>query len=85
MDPILTIIMCAYNEMGRIQPALDEVLVSLDGRSEGVEVIVLDNCSTDGTREWLGKLEHSRIRVELNERNLGKGGSIKKGIGLSHG
>ena len=85
MDPSLTIIMCAYNEMGRIQPALDEVLVSLDGRSEAVEVIVLDNCSTDGTREWLGKLEHPWIGVELNERNLGKGGSIKKGIGLSRG
>ena len=85
MDPTLTIIMCAYNEMGRVQPALDEIMLSLDGRSESVEIIVLDNCSTDGTREWLRELEHSQITVELNERNLGKGGSIKKGIGLSRG
>lgn len=77
--------MCAYNETGRIQQALDEMLESLEGRLEAVEIIVLDNCSTDGTREWLGKLEHPLIRVELNEKNLGKGGSIKKGIGLSRG
>ena len=85
MNPELTIIMCAYNEMGRIQPAVDEVLVSLDGRSETVEVIVLDNCSTDGTREWLRRLTHPLVKVVLNERNLGKGGSVKRGISLSRG
>jgi glycosyltransferase involved in cell wall biosynthesis len=83
--PDLTIIMCAYNEMGRIQPALEEVLLSLDGHSESVEIIVLDNCSTDGTREWLHGAKQPLVRVELNQSNLGKGGSIKKGIGMSRG
>ena len=83
--PDLTIILCVYNEMGRIQPALEDLLTSLDGRSETVEIMVLDNHSTDGTREWLRQLDNSRIRVELNERNLGKGGSIKKAIKMSHG
>lgn len=83
--PVLTIIMCAYNEMGRIQKGLDEVLASLDGRSNRVEILILDNCSTDGTREWLRTLGHPYVRVELNERNLGKGGSVKRGIHLSHG
>ena len=81
----LTIIMCAYNEIGRIQSALDEVLVSLDGCSEMVEIVFVDNCSTDGTREWLGALHHPGMTVVLNERNLGKGGSIKRGIALSRG
>ncbi len=85
MDQALTIIMCAYNEMGRIQQSLDEVLKSLDGRSDKVEVLVLDNCSTDGTREWLRTVRHPCVRVELNERNLGKGGSIKRGLRLSQG
>lgn len=85
MDAILTIIMCAYNEMGRIQRAIGEVLASIEGRQEPVEVIVLDNCSTDGTREWLEGLDRPRVTVVLNKENLGKGGSVKRGIELSRG
>lgn len=84
-QPDLTVILCAYNEMGRIQPALDDLLSSLNGRSDSAEIIILDNCSTDGTREWLSHLSLPRVRVELNETNLGKGGSIKRGFALSQG
>ena len=85
MTPILTVIMCAYNEMGRIQPALEDLLASVKRNPEKVEIIILDNCSTDGTREWLKSLSIPNVRVEFNERNLGKGGSIKKGFSLSRG
>lgn len=85
MQPVLTIIMCAYNEMGRIQQSLDELCKILDRRREPVEVLVLDNCSTDGTREWLRTVRHPCVKVELNESNLGKGGSIKRGISMSSG
>lgn len=85
MQPVLTIIMCAYNEMGRIQQSLDELCKILDRRHELVEVLVLDNCSSDGTREWLRTVRHPCVKVELNERNLGKGGSIKRGISMSGG
>jgi len=85
MQPVLTIIMCAYNEMGRIQQSLDELGKILEQRGEPVEVLVLDNCSSDGTREWLRTVRHPCVRVELNESNLGKGGSIKRGISLSRG
>jgi dolichol-phosphate mannosyltransferase len=85
MDPVLTVIMCAYNEMSRIREAFDDVLGSMADRPEPVEIIVLDNGSTDGTREWLRDFRHPAVRVELNERNLGKGGSVKKGLRLSRG
>ena len=83
--PILTIIMCAYNEMGRIQHAVDDALSLVKERSEEIEIIILDNCSTDGTREWLKSLDIPNIKIVFNDHNLGKGGSVKKGISLSRG
>ena len=85
MTPELTVIVCAYNEMGRIQPAVDDLDAALEGRPEPTETIILDNASTDGTREWLKSLALPNTRIVLNEANLGKGGSIRKGITLSRG
>lgn len=39
------------------------------------EVILNDDGSTDGTREWLGGLANPRWRVMMNERNLGYAGT----------
>ena len=83
--PDVSIIICVYNEMGRIEAGLQDVLTSVGARSERVEILVIDNCSTDGTREWLETCAYPEITKIFNERNLGKGGSIKKGIAASRG
>ncbi len=46
------------------------------------ELIVVDDCSTDGTRALLGKLEgeHANIRLVLQPRNLGKGAALREGF-----
>lgn len=85
MDIDLSFIMCSYNEKGRIEDSFRDLLESLSGRKEKVEVLFIDNGSTDGTREWLKEIRHPFVRVHMNERNLGKGGSIKKGLGLARG
>ena len=85
MKPELSIVMCTFNEMGRIEPAIDDLASSIDGRSDSVEIIVLDNGSTDGTREWLQAVRMPNFQVVFNESNLGKGGSVKKGIRISRG
>ena len=86
MTPELSIIMCAYNEMGRIQLAIDDVITAASvGGHESFEIIILDNGSTDGTREWLATLHLDNVSVILNEANLGKGGSVKTGIQMSRG
>jgi dolichyl-phosphate beta-glucosyltransferase len=50
------------------------------------EVILVDDGSTDGTREFLSRLRPSdSLRVEFNEKNLGRGGAVKRGLRLARG
>jgi dolichol-phosphate mannosyltransferase len=77
--------MCSYNEIGRIEDSYNDLVESMKGRTEKVEVLFIDNGSTDGTREWLSSIVNPDVKVVFNETNLGKGGSIKKGISISNG
>lgn len=76
----LSIIICAYNEAASILAVIDKVRsVSLgDGWSK--EIVVVDNFSTDGTREKLQGLNGSDVRVIFHPRNLGKGESVRTGF-----
>ncbi len=83
--PDLTFVMCSYNEIGRIEKAYEDLKESLKTRSESVEILFIDNGSTDGTREWLKNIKDPFVKVIFNEKNIGKGGSVKKGIQSSTG
>lgn len=78
--PKLSIITCAYNEIDTIDTVLNRIEAVDLGSGWEKEVLVVDNCSTDGTREYLEQLERPGFRVLLNERNLGKGGSIRRAL-----
>ena len=68
----LSVIIPAYNEIDTIAEVLDRVrAVDIEK-----EIIVIDDCSTDGTREFL----RTQADIELveNARNLGKGASIRE-------
>ncbi len=70
----LSIIIPAYNEIDTIAEVLDLV------RAEDMdkEIIAVDDCSTDGTREFL----HAQPDVKLieNPHNIGKGASIREAL-----
>jgi GT2 family glycosyltransferase len=49
------------------------------------EIILVDDGSTDGTREWLATLTDPPFRVVLNEKNLGYAGANNRGAALARG
>jgi glycosyltransferase involved in cell wall biosynthesis len=81
----LTIIIPAYNEEATIAQLVETVMaVSLPMARE---VIVIDDCSRDGTAAALVELScrHPEMRALRNERNRGKGFSIRRGIDEASG
>lgn len=49
------------------------------------EIILIDDGSTDGTREWLRSLRGSQIRIILNEHRLGYAGANNRAAALANG
>lgn len=80
-EPQLSIVMPVYNE----RPTVLEILRRVRELPVEKEVIIVDNCSTDGTRELLQGLQYSDTKVVLQPRNLMKGNSVKRGISLAQG
>ena len=77
----LSVVMPAYNEIKTIEEIIRRVLaVELEK-----ELIIVDDGSTDGTREFLSKLDDARIRVFFHEKNMGKGAAVRWGIAEATG
>jgi len=80
--PCLTVIIPAFNESKTIL----KVLESVEKLEVSKQIIVVDDGSTDGTREIICSLDDRRgIYVVLKERNSGKGAAIQTGIQLAIG
>ncbi len=76
----LSVIICTYNERDTILTILERVRAVELGSEWEKEIIVVDNFSTDGTREILQGLNSSNIHVILHSRNMGKGSSVRTAI-----
>jgi glycosyltransferase involved in cell wall biosynthesis len=81
----LSIIMPAFNERTTIRQMVERVL-EVDLGAIDRELIIVDDGSTDGTREILSELEfHPEVRVILQNRNRGKGSAVARGLRESTG
>jgi dolichol-phosphate mannosyltransferase len=76
----LSVIICCYNERATIRDVIDRTQAVDLGPGWSREIIVVDNYSTDGTREILQQIDDPEIRTIFHERNMGKGMSIRTGI-----
>lgn len=80
----LTIAVPVYNEVQRIEPALKELLAT--NFPVEVEVIVVDDGSTDGTPELLSSQSlPANVRVVLHDRNRGKGAALRTALAEATG
>lgn len=82
--PLISVIVPVYNSSDYLKQCLESIL----GQCEpDIELIVIDDCSTDGSLDiarWFSKRD-SRVVVVANEENIGQGLSRNKGIELSRG
>jgi glycosyltransferase involved in cell wall biosynthesis len=83
MDPIVSIIITSYNRSGFIAKAIES---ALSQAYQNIEVIVIDNCSTDNSDEIISfYCSDARFRYIKNSSNIGAGPSFIKAIGLANG
>jgi glycosyltransferase involved in cell wall biosynthesis len=78
----VSVVIPVYNERRTILQVVDRVQsLGLPG-----EIIVVDDCSTDGTRGWLETLhETPNVRVIFKEANEGKGAALRTGFQAATG
>jgi glycosyltransferase involved in cell wall biosynthesis len=74
--PCLSVVVPCYNERSTVESVVATVLAS----PWTAEVIVVDDGSTDGTRDLLPSLEGDRVRVFYQDVNQGKGAALRRGF-----
>jgi glycosyltransferase involved in cell wall biosynthesis len=81
----LSIIIPCYNEINTISTILD-ILTGLKLDLEK-EIVIIDDCSSDGTREYLRAIDGNNeiIRVVYHSKNLGKGAALRTGFNEATG
>jgi len=74
--PCLSVVMPAYNEQATVRTAIEAVLAS----PWVAQLVVVDDCSTDGTAAILDALTDERITKLRHGINQGKGAALRTGI-----
>jgi glycosyltransferase involved in cell wall biosynthesis len=75
----LSVVMPCYNESATVSDIVEAVLAA----SVVGELIIVDDCSTDGTTGLLQQLDDPRVRVVHHEINRGKGAALRTGFALA--
>jgi glycosyltransferase involved in cell wall biosynthesis len=81
-SPLLSVVMPVFNE----RHTIDEIVSRVLAIPMRVELVVVDDCSTDGTREHLGELQtQSGFTLLLQPHNQGKGAALRRGFAAVSG
>ncbi len=77
----ISIVIPVYNEVELLEKVLEKV-ESASFCTLEKEIILVDDCSTDGTKDLYPKLPYKTL---FHERNMGKGGAMRTGIAAATG
>ncbi len=80
----LSVIVPIYNEVS----TLEEIIQRMDNTGVVKQIVLVDDGSTDGTRDVLKKLEKKKrkdLKIVLHEKNRGKGAAVRTGIEQASG
>ena len=85
MAPTLSVLMPVFNELATVREAIETTLAA-DMGVDDVELVVVDDGSTDGTRDLLAQGEWpAAVRLLLHDRNQGKGAAIRTALAHARG
>jgi glycosyltransferase involved in cell wall biosynthesis len=80
-DFVLSVVIPVFNEAATIQMILDKVMYAPFRK----EIIVVDDGSSDGTRDTLQRIDNPAIKIVFHEQNFGKGRAIQTGLSVATG
>ena len=83
MPVTLSVVMPVYNEARTIVAVIERVLKAPVDLAK--EIIVVDDASTDGTRQLLENMSPGEIRLVFHAVNRGKGAAIRTGVAQATG
>ena len=78
----VSVIIPAYNTEKYIQQAIASLL---NQTLENLEIVIVDDCSTDNTVEVIRSFDDPRLRLLLNPQNLGAGGARNRALKAARG
>ncbi len=79
----LSVIIPCYNEITTISAIIQQVLAVEIPLAR--EIVVVDDFSTDGTRDYLQTVSHPEVKVIFHEENMGKGAALHTGFANATG
>jgi glycosyltransferase involved in cell wall biosynthesis len=78
--PIVSIVVPAFNEARRIAETVQKIDDFIRRSPLALELIIVDDGSTDNTAEIVRKLPARRLRLIQNKQNHGKGYTVRQGV-----
>ena len=81
-DTLLSVIVPCFNEINTLEKVIDKIKKS---PIKEKEIIIIDDFSIDGSREYLENLIDNQIITKFHNRNMGKGAAISTGIKTASG
>ena len=81
-DILLSIVVPCFNEINTLEEVIQKIKNS---PIKNKEIIIVDDYSTDGSREFLEKIKDKNILIKFHKKNKGKGAALRTGIDCAEG